>query len=170
MVLHEWLAFYSAFFVCFCFIYPPKLCTYSAGMAGATWTCSRLNASSVYTIQPCTMSHHAKPHIGKVYACLAVTCHLHFWWCGQDLLRATALTRGWNGYRNKSQPQKVDPGQKKILPLLLQGYEPATFQSRVRRSNHWAIPASDYEFSQGHGMPCVFFLTRDNEDILIDWK
>ena len=30
--------------------------------------------------------------------------------------------------------------EKKILPPLLQGFEPGTFQSRVRRSNHWAIP------------------------------
>ena len=50
-------SFYSAFFE-----YPPKWCTYSAGMAGATWNCSRLGASPVYTIQPCTMSLHAKPH------------------------------------------------------------------------------------------------------------
>ena len=49
--------FNSAFFE-----YPPKWCTYSAGMAGATWNCSHLGASSVYTIQPCTMSLHAKPH------------------------------------------------------------------------------------------------------------
>ena len=44
------------------FEYPPKWCTYSAGMAGATWNCSRLGASPVYTIQPCSMSLHAKPH------------------------------------------------------------------------------------------------------------
>ena len=42
-------------------------------------------------------------HIHKVHACLAVTCHLHFWQNDRDLLRATAVTRGWNGYRNKSQ-------------------------------------------------------------------
>ena len=42
-------------------------------------------------------------HIRKVYACLAVTCHLHFWQNDRDLLRATVVTRGWNGYRNKSQ-------------------------------------------------------------------
>ena len=29
---------------------------------------------------------------------LAVTCHLHFWQNDRDLLRATAVTRGWNGY------------------------------------------------------------------------
>ena len=74
--------------------------------------------------------------------CLAVTCHLHFWQDDRDLLRATAVTRGWNGYRNKSQHRKLSL-ENKILPPLLscRGLEPATFQSRVRRSNHSAIPA-----------------------------
>ena len=79
-------------------------------------------------------------HIRKVYACLAVTCHLRFWQDDRGLLRATAVTRGWNGYRNKSQHRKLTL-EKKILPPLQQGFEPATFRSRVRRSNHWAIPA-----------------------------
>ena len=46
-----------------------------------------------------------KSHIRKVYACLAVTCHLHFWQNDRDFLRATVVTRGWNGYRNKSRGQ-----------------------------------------------------------------
>ena len=70
---------------------------------------------------------------------LAVTCHLHFWQNDRDLLRATVVTRGWNGSRNKSQHRKSTL-EKKILPPFQQGFEPATFQSRVRRSNHWAIP------------------------------
>ena len=37
-----------------------------------------------------------KIHIRKVYACLAVTCHLHFWQNDRDFLRATVVTRGWN--------------------------------------------------------------------------
>ena len=74
-----------------------------------------------------------------VYACLAVICHLHFWQNDRDLSRATAVTRGWNEYRNTSQHRKSTL-EKKILPPLQQGFEPATFQSRVRRSNHWAIP------------------------------
>ena len=78
--------------------------------------------------------------IRKVYACLAVTCHLHFWQNDRDFLRATVVTRGWNGYRNKSQHRKSTL-EKKILPPFQQGFEPETFQSRVRRSNHWAIPA-----------------------------
>ena len=91
-------------------------------------------------------------HIRKVYACLAVTCHLHFWQNDRDLLRATAVTWGWNGYRNKSQHRKSTL-EKKILPPLQQGFEPATFQSRVRRSNNWAIPT---ELSPW----CVFSLFR----------
>ena len=67
---------------------------------------------------------------------LAVTCHLHFWQNDRDFLRATVVTRGWNGYRNKSQHRKSTL-EKKILPPFQQGFEPATFQSRVRCSNHW---------------------------------
>ena len=98
-----------------------------------------------YNHAPC---HFMQSHICKVCACLAVTCHLHFWQNDRDLLRATAVTRGgwvgvgggWNGYQNKSQHRKSTL-EKKILPPLQQGFEPATFQSRVRHSNHWAIPA-----------------------------
>ena len=85
--------------------------------------------------------------IRKVYACLAVTCHLHFWQNDRDLLRATVVTRGWNGYRNKSQHRKSTL-EKKILPPFQQGFEPATFQSRVRRSNHWAIPAPTWRWGK----------------------
>ena len=34
----------------------------------------------------------------KMCACLGVTCHLHFWQNDRGLLRATAVTRGWNGH------------------------------------------------------------------------
>ena len=68
----------------------------------------------------CTPYNHAQchfmqSHIRKVYACLTVTCHLHFWQNDRGLLRATAVTRGWNGYRNKSQRRKLTL-EKKILP------------------------------------------------------
>ena len=57
------------------------------------------SARSVYTIEPCTitMSLHAKPH-NKMHACLAATCHVHFWQNVLNLLCATAVTWGWNGY------------------------------------------------------------------------
>ena len=98
---------------------------------------SRRVLCTPYNHAPC---HFMQSHIRKVYACLAVTCHLHFWLDDRDLLRATAVARGWNGYRSRSQHRKLTL-EKKIFPLLPQGFEPATFQSRVRRSNHWAIPA-----------------------------
>ena len=57
-----------------------------------------------YNHAPC---HFMQSHIRKVYACLAVTCHLRFCQNDRGLLRATAVTRGWNGYRNKSQHRKL---------------------------------------------------------------
>ena len=41
---------------------------------------------------------------------------------------------------NKSQHSKLTL-EKKILPLLLPGFELATYESRVRRSNQQAVPA-----------------------------
>ena len=70
--------------------------------------------------------HFMQSHMCKVYMCLAVACHLHFWQNDQDPLHATAVTRGWKGYWNKSQHRKSTL-ENKILPPLLQGLEPATF-------------------------------------------
>ena len=87
--------------------------------------CCCLGASSVYTIKPYTslQCHFIQGHIGRVYVCLAVTCHLRFWQNDWDLLRATVVIRGWNGYRNKRQHRKLTL-EKKILPPLLPGPEP----------------------------------------------
>ena len=98
---------------------------------------SRRVLCTPYNHAPC---HFMQSHIRKVHACLAVTCHLHFWQNGRGLLRATVVTRGWNGYPHMSQHRKSTL-EKKILPPLLQRFKPATFQFRVRRSNHWAIAA-----------------------------
>ena len=43
-----------------------------------------------YNHAPC---HFMQSHIRKVYACLAVTCHLHFWQNDRDLLRVATVTR-----------------------------------------------------------------------------
>ena len=90
--------------------------------------CCRFSASSVYTIQPCTrlQCHFIQSHKGRVYVCLAVTCRLHFWQNDRVLLRATALTPGWNGYPNKSQHTKLII-EKKILPPLLRDSNPGPF-------------------------------------------
>ena len=128
VILHERLAFYSAFLAD-----PPVV--YLQRWHG--WCHMKLLPSRRVL---CTPNNHApchfmQSHIRKVYACLSVTCHLHFWQNDRDFLRATVVTRGWNGYRNKSQHRKSTL-EKKILPPLQQGFEPATFQSRVWRSNH----------------------------------
>ena len=75
-----------------------------------------------YNHAPC---HFMQSHIRKVYACLAVTCHLHVWQNDRDLLSATAVTHGWNGYRNKS-AQKVDRGDENSSAAPL-GYTPMMF-------------------------------------------
>ena len=36
-----------------------------------------------------------------MYACLDVTCHLHFWWNNSGLLHSTLVTHGWNGHHMK---------------------------------------------------------------------
>ena len=77
-----------------------------------------------------------KSHIRKVYACLAVTCHLHFWQNDRDFLRATVVTRGWNGYRNKSQ-HRTSTLEKKILPPFQQGFTNPGLSFR----NHVTNPA-----------------------------
>ena len=81
----------------------------------------------------CTPYNHAPCHfmqsrIRKVHACLDVTCHLHFCQNDLNLLHATVVTQGWNGYQSKSQHRNLTL-KKKILPPLLQGFEPATFRS-----------------------------------------
>ena len=68
------------------------------------------------------------PQTNYLFANLFATC----------LLRATVVSWGWNGYQSESQHRKLTL-EKKFLLLLLQGFEPTTFQSWVQRSNHWAI-------------------------------
>ena len=73
-------------------------------------------------IQPYTSLqwYFIQTHIGRVdvggcgWMCggLAVSCHLTFGRNDRDLLRATAVTRGSNEYRNKPESaQKVDLGE-----------------------------------------------------------
>ena len=70
VILHEWLAFYSAFLN----IHRSGVLTALASLE--PHETAAVSARSVYTTQPCTMSLHAD-HIRKVHACLPVTCHLH---------------------------------------------------------------------------------------------
>ena len=107
---------------------------------------SRRVLCTPYKNTPC---HFMQSHIHKVHACLPVTCQEHFWQNDRDLLHATAVTRGKNGYRNKSQHRKLTL-EKIIFSPLLQGFEPATFQLRVRRSNHFptSLPLKDQDWGK----------------------
>ena len=90
-----------------------------------------------------TTMHHVtscKATYVKCMHVLAVTCHPHFWQNDRDLLCATVVTQGWNGYWNKSQHRKSTLEKKILLPHL-QWFKPTTFQSRIQSYNHWAIPA-----------------------------
>ena len=134
------------------YIYRSSVLTalFSCYMTKASWNCCRLDAPSACTIHPRTslQCHFISSHIRRVHVCLAVTCHMHFWHNDRDCLRATAVARGRNRYRNKSQHRKLTLDKKNILKnikklisrrsLRLPGLEPATFRSLVRRSNHWA--------------------------------
>ena len=62
------------------------------------------NRAPVYSVT--IESHKCRRHM-----CSAVTCYLHFWQNVRHLLRATAVTQEWNRNQNKSQSQKVDPGE-----------------------------------------------------------
>ena len=72
------------------------------------------------------------------YVCLAVSCHLYLlaeWpesftcYCGGRDTEIRVST--------ESEPARGE----NILPPIVRRLEPVTFRSRVRRCNHWAIPA-----------------------------
>ena len=89
---------YSAFFVCLLNIHRSGVLTVLVWLVPhETAAISAQVLCTPYNHAPC---HFMQSHILKVYACLAVTCHLYFQQNDRDLLRATAVTRGWNGYQN----------------------------------------------------------------------
>ena len=64
----------------------------------ATWNCCPLGAHFVYTIHLTLVYSVIQSQIGRLHVCLAVTCHVHFWQNGQDLLCAAVITWGSNRY------------------------------------------------------------------------
>ena len=48
---------------------------------------------------PTSLAAHSNFGGSWLYVCLGITRHLHFWQNDRGLLRATAVTRGWNGHR-----------------------------------------------------------------------
>ena len=102
VTLHEWLAFYCAF-----------LNIHRSGVLTAlAWLVPHETDAILVQVQ-CTLYNHApshfmQSHICKVYACLAVTCHLHLLlaeWPGS--FRCYCGNMGWNRYQSKSQHRKL---------------------------------------------------------------
>ena len=119
VILHEWIAYFIVrVWISTEVVY--LQCWH--GWCHMNLLLSRRVLCTPYNHAPC---HFMQSHIRKVYACWAVTCHLHLWQNDRGLLRATAVTRGWNGHRNKSQHRRLTL-EKNILPPLLQGFEPTT--------------------------------------------
>ena len=154
VILHEWPDFYCAwpaFYSAFLNIHRSGVFTPLAWLVP-----HKTAAVSAHVL--CTPYNHAPCHFMQSHIrILAVTCHLHCWQ-NDGLLHATVVTRGWNGYRSKSKHRKLIP-EKEILPPLLVGFEPATFQSRVRLSNHWAIPAPRWYITVDWALRSDIFLS-----------
>ena len=66
VILHEWIAYYSAFLN----IHRSGVLTALASLV--LHETAAISARSVYTIQPCTMSLHAKPHTSVSYTHLTL--------------------------------------------------------------------------------------------------
>ena len=124
VILHEWIAFYSPPFS----KYPPKWCTHSAGMAGATWNCCHLGTFCVHH----TTMHHV------------TSCKATYGACIFSSNLPTALLAAWPGtfmcyfgntgverILKQESAQKGDPGEEKS-PADPAEFEPATFRLRVR--------------------------------------
>ena len=48
--------------------------------------------------------NYSTPSPSRVHSvCIAVTCLLRIWQNDRDLVCATMVTRGWNGYRKRSE-------------------------------------------------------------------
>ena len=101
LILHEWLAFYSAFLNIHrsgILTMLPWLVPHGTAAVSAQVLCTPYNHA------PC---HFTQSRIRKMNACLAVTCHLHFWQNDRDLLRGTAVTRLVSWCFEPSQPHTV---------------------------------------------------------------
>ena len=127
------------------FEYSPKWCTCSAVWLLHGWCHVKLLMSrrKLCVHHSSLHCHFIRSHVCRMHVFGSNLPPVHFYQNDRDLLRATAVTRGCNGYRNKSQYTKLTT-KKKILPPLLPGLEPETFRSRFRRSTIELSPLPAY--------------------------
>ena len=100
-----------------------------------------------------------------VCARLAVTCHLQFWQSDRDIERATAVTRGWNGYPNKKEHRKLTL-ENNIVQQIRPGIKPVIFRLRVRHSTTELSPQRERERERfnncGGSVDAILFLCNKN--------
>ena len=94
-----------------------------------------------------TVLIHSKPH--RVYVCLTVTCHLHFWQNGQDLSHATAVDGGGTDTKVRVCTESA-PGEENS-PAAPAGIEPRTFYCK---SNAETTELSPLPKLQRQSRPC----------------
>ena len=141
VILHEWLAFYNVFFFN---IHQSGVLTALAWLVPhETAAISVQVLCTPYNPVPC---HIMQSHICKVYACLAVTCHLHFWQNDWDLLHATVVTRGGTDTEIRVSTESW-PWRRKFSSRFCgdSNLQPFNHESRFSRFywafGPWAIPA-----------------------------
>ena len=115
-----------------------------------------------YNHAPC---HFMQSHIRKVYACLAVTCHLCFWQNGWGLLRATAVA-SHPSYKQKA--LTTTKTNKKLTFLSSLMLLPATAKKKKIKNisectlNYSSLackrrhPTQDKKFKHSSYKPCLF--------------
>ena len=112
--MNDSVAFYSAFWISTEVVYL-QCCLdvtvlFGCYMAGAMWNHCHLSAFHV---------HHSTIRIHRVHVSFVVTCLQPFWQNDRDLLRATAVTQGWNRHQNKRLHRKL--AQEKNSPATATG-------------------------------------------------
>ena len=104
-------------------------------MAGPTWNCCRLSTFCT----PYTTMHHA------------TSCKTTYMFsCNMLWLRsftATAVTQGGTDTKIRVSTESW-PWRRKFFHHSCRGFEPATFQSWIQHSSHWAIPSPH--------VPCIY--------------
>ena len=111
-------------FCLFCFInnIHAKRCVYSViVITVVTWLVPRETAGVSAHVLRAPCNHAPVCCVTLVKATYVGCMHVsHFWQNDLELLCATAVTRGWNGYRNKSQHTKLTL-EKQISPAAPAG-------------------------------------------------
>ena len=128
-------------------------------MAGAMWNCCLLGMFCVHHTTKHHVNHFMLSHVRRVNVCLAVTCHLHFTQNGRNLLHSSAVTQGWNRYRDEW-AQKVDPEE---------DHSPAAPARTWTHNLSILSPALQPCKSLWHAKVCIYIYTKNHSSESSDY-